>query len=33
MINTALEKYRSHVILQRVDDVREEVQEETMTEF
>ncbi|MCK5134309.1 MAG: sigma-70 family RNA polymerase sigma factor [Bacteroidales bacterium] len=29
MINTALEKYRSHVILQRVDDVKEEIHEET----
>lgn len=28
MINTALEKYRSQVILQRVDEVREERQEE-----
>ena len=29
MINTALEKYRSQVFLQRVDDVRDEVNEET----
>jgi len=29
MINTALEKYRSQVILQRVDDVRGEIHEET----
>ena len=29
MINTALEKYRSHVLLQRVDDVREEIGEDT----
>ena len=29
MINTALEKYRSHVILQRVDDMKEEIHEET----
>jgi RNA polymerase sigma-70 factor (ECF subfamily) len=29
MINTALEKYRSQVILQRVDDVREEQHEES----
>ena len=29
MINTALEKYRSQVILQRVDDVKGEIREET----
>ncbi len=29
MINTALEKYRSQVILQRVDDVRGEIHEES----
>jgi len=28
MINTALEKYRSHLFLQRVDEVKEKVQEE-----
>jgi RNA polymerase sigma-70 factor (ECF subfamily) len=32
MINTALEKYRSQVILQRVDDVREEQQEDAVDE-
>lgn len=30
MINTALEKYRSQVFLQRVDDIREEMNEETV---
>ena len=29
MINTALEKYRSQVLLQRVDDVREEIGEDS----
>ncbi len=29
MINTALEKYRSQVVLQRMDDVKEEVDEAT----
>lgn len=32
MINTALEKYRSQVILQRVDEVREEQQEDSVDE-
>lgn len=29
MINTALEKYRSQVILQRVDDVKEDIREDS----
>jgi len=33
MINTALEKYRSQVLLQRVDEVREKVQEEANDEI
>jgi RNA polymerase sigma-70 factor (ECF subfamily) len=32
MINTALERYRSQVVLQRVDEVREEYDEVTVNE-
>lgn len=33
MINTALEKYRSHVILQRVEDVKEDIRGEAEDEI